>query len=61
MNITGGQLIDRYGQTNEAAAAGAELALSAAANAGEEESNRRLHRSCPRSTTCLAGGCRSPI
>jgi hypothetical protein len=34
MSITGGQLIDRYGQTNEAAAARAEFqALSAAANA----------------------------
>jgi hypothetical protein len=34
MNIAGGQLIDRYGQTNEAAAARAEFAaLSAAANA----------------------------
>ncbi len=34
MSITGGQLIDRYGQTNEAAAARAEfLALSAAADA----------------------------
>jgi hypothetical protein len=36
MNITGGQLIDHYGQTNEAAAARAEfMALSAAADAGE--------------------------
>ena len=34
MSITGGQLIDRYGQTNEAAAARAEFeALSAAADA----------------------------
>jgi hypothetical protein len=36
MNIAGGQLIDRYGQTNEAAAARAEFAaLSAAANAAD--------------------------
>jgi hypothetical protein len=36
MSITGGQLIDRYGQTNEAAAARAEFeALSAAANAAQ--------------------------